>query len=266
MDMSSPIKAGHSAAGAFVAGFLRLAIMMGIGIALVLAVWASLIHFYEIPLYLAPPPSAVWEAILEKHALLASHLGFTLAAAATGLAISSVCAIALAIMFVNSPLVSQAAFPLVVALRTAPVVAIAPLITLIVGRGFATSVTVVVIVTFFPLLVNLLRGLAAADRNCLELMHVYGASRWQQMRLARIPFSLPYFFAGLRIAGASAILGAMIAEWLTGVKGIGYLILDSADLREVELMWAAIAASMAVALGIFWVAASVERSVLHWKE
>ena len=91
---------------------------------------------------------------------------------------------------------------------------------LIFGRGISTSMAVVTVVSFFPMLVNMMRGLESADPNAAELLHVYGASRWQQLRLVQLPFALPYIFTGLRIAGSNAILGAMLSEWITGVEGI----------------------------------------------
>ena len=123
----------------------------------------------------------------------------------------------------------------------------------------------VTIVSFFPLLVNLSRGLTSTDRNTLELMHVCGASRWQQLRLVRIPFALPFLFSGLRVAGASSILGAMLSEWITGSPGLGNLILESGEMRETELLWAAVLVSVMIALAVFWLTSAGERRVLRWK-
>src|SRR5258708_34731413 len=127
---------------------------------------------------------------------------------------------------------AQASLPLVVRFRSAPGAAVAPVAMLFLGRGMITSMAVVTIVSFFPLLVNLMRGLVGADRNAAELLHVYGASRWQQLRYVRIPYAMPFLFTGLRIAGSSAILGAMLSEWITGSKGLGNLILDAGEMRE----------------------------------
>jgi NitT/TauT family transport system permease protein len=160
---------------------------------------------------------------------------------------------------------AQASLPVVIAFRSAPVAAVAPIIMLFLGRGINTSMVVVTIVSFFPLLVNLMRGLANADRNAAELLHVYGASRWQQLRYVRVPFALPFLFTGLRIAGANAILGAMLSEWITGSRGLGNLILEAGELRETELLWAAVLTSVIIALGVFWVTSAGERRMLRWR-
>ena len=234
-------------------------------IALVLF-WQGAIWTFKPPAYLIPTPTGVLHAFVAKRAALLHHGSYTIGTAMLGLAVSSLFAVSLATLFVSFRLVAQASMPLVVVFRAMPAAAIAPLITLMVGRGVGTNIVVVVLVSFFPLLVNLMRGLQAPEPSTLELLHVYGASRWQQIRLLRAPFSLPYFFTGLRIAGANAILGAMLAEWLTGSRGLGFLILESGELREIELLWAAILTSVSVALLVFAATATAERSVLHWRE
>ncbi len=96
----------------------------------------------------------------------------------------------------------------------------------------------------------------------LELAHVYGASRWQTFYLIRFVFALPHLFSGLRTAAPLAILGAMLAEWLTGSAGIGYLIMDSAASRDLELLWASILVSTILAMLVFWLTAAAEKTLL----
>ncbi len=239
---------------------VRVAVLVG----LVLA-WRAMIAIWGIPQYLVPGPASVLAAAMAHAGVLLARAGYTLGSAMLGLGISGVFAVALSLAFTSSRRLAQASLPLVVAFRSAPVTAIAPLIMLMVGRGIGTSVIVVTIVSFFPLYVNLMRGLAAPDRNAVELMLVTGATRWQQLRYVRIPYAMPFLFTGLRVAGGSAILGAMLSEWLTGAPGLGMLILSSGDLREVELLWAATILSVLVALGVFWGTSAAERALLGWR-
>lgn len=241
-----------------------LAIRFGVMAALVL-LWRGAIAFYEIPPYLVPAPGSVVQAASGHSRLLLGRAGFTLGSALLGLLISGAFAIALSLAFTNSRRLARASMPLVIAFRSAPVTAIAPLVMLAAGRGVGTSIIVVVIVSFFPLYVNLMRGLAAPDRNAVELMRVTGATRWQQLRYVRIPYAMPYLFTGLRIAGGSAILGAMLSEWLTGAPGLGMTILQAGDMREIEMLWAAVILSVLVALCVFWATSAGERAVLSWR-
>lgn len=228
--------------------------------------WQIAVSGFRIPPYIVPPPAAVLQSFITNWHTIAVHMGFTLSAAALGLAFSTAMATAIAIAFSMSRSVAQASLPVVLAFRSTPVAAVAPIMMLFLGRGINTSIAVVTIVSFFPLLINLMRGLVSSDRNANELLYVYGASRWQQLRYVRIPYALPYLFTGLRVAGSSAILGAMLSEWVTGSKGLGNLILDSGEMRETELLWAAVLTSVTVALGVFWITSAGEKYLLRWRQ
>lgn len=232
---------------------------------LFLSFWHGFVVLQDIKPYLMPLPQAALESLILNRSMIFGHLLFTLGEGVCGLAISTVLAIGTAGVFVVSPATAQATFPFAISMRSVPVVAIAPIITLIVGRGFWTGVTVVVIASFFPILVTSLRGFLGVRPAHVELMHLYGASRWQVLYLLRFPFGFPYIFSGLRTAAPIAVLGAMLSEWLTGTHGLGYLILDTASLRELELLWATIIVSMMLGLLVFWATATAERYFLRWR-
>lgn len=227
--------------------------------------WQGMIALWRIPHYLMPGPAAVAQAVAVHWKSLAAQAGLTLGSAAAGLALSSVLAVLLALAFTMNRALEQATLPAVIAFRSAPVAAVAPIIMLFLGRGLATSIAVVTIVSFFPMLINITRGLAAADATAIEMMHVYGASRWQQLRYVRFPFALPFFFTGLRVAATTALLGAMLSEWITGSRGLGFLILEAGEMREIELLWGAVLVSVAVSLLVFWLTTAGERAALRWK-
>jgi NitT/TauT family transport system permease protein len=232
---------------------------------IIVFVWHIAVTGLGIPSYIVPLPRAVADSFVIKWPEIAGHAGFTVSAAALGLTASAILASAIAIAFSVNRNLEQASMPIVLVFRSTPVAAVAPIMTLFLGRGIATSIAVVTIISFFPMLVNLMRGLANADRNAAELLYVYGASQLQQMRLVRVPYALPYLFTGLRVSGSTAILGAMLSEWITGSDGLGKLILDSGEMRETELLWAAVLTSVVVALCIFWSTSAAEKTLLRWK-
>jgi NitT/TauT family transport system permease protein len=243
---------------------LKRSLQVLLGLAVVFAAWHLIVTGLRIPKYLVPLPSDVFQAIHKNWQVIVSQAGFTLSAAAFGLTLSTLLATAIAISFTMSRNLAQASLPVVLVFRSTPVAAVAPIMMLIFGRGISTSMAVVTIVSFFPMLINTMRGLQSADRNAAELLHVYGASRWQQLRYVRIPFALPYLFTGLRVAGSSAILGAMLSEWITGSKGLGNLILESGEMRETELLWAAVLTSVTIAIAVFWSTSASEKRLLRW--
>lgn len=227
--------------------------------------WKALISWFGIPHYIVPSPTEVIVGFYDNANVLLRQTMVTLTSSAIGLIVSTLLACVIAIAFTLNRKVAQASLPLVILFRSAPIAAVAPIIMLFLGRGVATSVAVVIIVSFFPLLVNLMRGLYAADANAGELLHVYGASRWQQIRYVRIPYAMPYLFTGLRVAGASSILGAMLSEWITGSRGLGNLILESGEMRETALLWCAVLTAVAISLIVFGATSAGERRVLHWR-
>jgi NitT/TauT family transport system permease protein len=227
--------------------------------------WQITVTGYGIPSYIVPRPLAVLDAFIGGWWRIARHAGFTLSAAALGLLSSTILASVIAIAFSLRPMLEQASMPLVLIFRSTPVAAVAPIMTLMIGRGISTSIAVVTIIAFFPILVNLTRGIAATDPNAAELLHVYGATPLQQMRLVRLRFALPYLFTGLRISGTSALLGAMLSEWITGSEGLGKMILDSSEMRETELLWATVLTSVALGLCVFWTTSAIEQRLLRWK-
>jgi ABC-type nitrate/sulfonate/bicarbonate transport system permease component len=243
---------------------LKRLVQIALGAGIFVALWQLMVIGFRIPKYLVPLPLDVATSVRENWAVIATQAGFTLTAAGLGLATSTVFAVGVALAFSMSRNLAQASLPVVMVFRSTPVAAVAPIMMLIFGRGISTSMAVVTVVSFFPMLVNMMRGLESADRNAAELLHVYGASRWQLLRFVRIPFALPYLFTGLRVAGSSAILGAMLSEWITGSKGLGNLILDAGEMRETELLWAAVLTSVVIALAVFWTTSAGERRLLRW--
>ncbi|MEZ5665994.1 MAG: ABC transporter permease subunit [Alphaproteobacteria bacterium] len=245
-------------------GWARALGFAALTVAAIGAVWHLVVVGFEIPHFIMPTPAAAWAAFKENQAAIGDALAYTLRSAAIGLAVATAVALALAALFVASDTATRAVLPLVIGLRTAPVLAIAPILILVFGRGLGTAIVVVVIVAFFPIMVNAMKGFRAARRNALELMHVCGASPLQTFVKVRFPYALPFIFTGLRAASASGILSAMLAEWLSGAPGLGTMILEAASYRDLALLWAAVVVSMVMAFAIFMLTAGAERRVLSW--
>jgi NitT/TauT family transport system permease protein len=246
-------------AEARLAALWRFTFRIAASIAILVTLWAGAIAIFEVPPFVAPGPGAVWQAILGQSDRLFGALGFTLTGVAMGLALAIAIALSLGVIFTLSAPASRAFMPLVIGLRTVPVLAVAPLLIMIFGRGQGTTIATVVIVGFFPIMVNAMRGFRSVSPIVQELFHVAGANWWQLLIKARIPFALPFFFTGLRVATTSALLSAMLAEWLSGAPGIGRLIYDALGNRDMPLMFAAVVVSMATAFAIFGLATALER-------
>jgi NitT/TauT family transport system permease protein len=251
----SPFAGAGKLAGQRLGNFLAFLIVLGLA-------WYAAVTLLAIPAYLLPPPSAVLAALANNAGEVLRAATFTVVCTLIGMAISIVVAITLAIAFIASERVSRALMPIIVLIRTVPMIAVAPLIILIFGRGPANSIGMVALLTFFQIMLAAKRGFLSPSANVLEMMHSYGASFWQTQLKVRVPFAVPYVFTGLRIASGSAILCAMFAEWLSGAPGLGLLILESYSVQNFPLMWATVLTSTTAAYLFFTLTLAVERLVL----
>jgi NitT/TauT family transport system permease protein len=237
-----------------------------LGLILVLALWEGAVALFRVPLYLLPAPTVIGAQVVRDWALLWRNLQPTLIEALGGFILGNLVAILLAALFVHFPAVQRAVFPLAIGLRTVPLVAITPLLLVWLGNGYAPKVVIAALISFFPTLVNMTRGLAALDRQALELLHTLSASRWQVFWKVRWPSSLPYLFSALKIAATSCVLGAVIAEWIGADRGLGYLVVASTFEFRIARLWATIAVTSALALGAFLLVVLAERACVPWRE
>ena len=137
---------------------------------------------------------------------------------------------------------------------------------LIIALGFGIgNVVISAIICFFPIMVNALRGLRSVSDESLELMHVLDASSRQELLQLRLPASLPYLFGGLRIAATICFPGAMIAEWLTAARGLGYYIVDMQVRYRTDLVWAGLVTATLTGVALFTIVTLVERRVIRWQ-
>ena len=237
-----------------------------LGIVLLLGLWEWTVRAFAVPVYLLPAPSVIRTQMVLDAALLWRNLQPTLIEALGGFLLGNAVAILLAALFVHSPAVQRALFPLAIGLRTVPLVAITPLLLVWLGSGYAPKVVIAALISFFPTLVNMTRGLSALDRQALDLLHTLSASAWQVFWKVRWPSSLPYLFSALKIASTSCVLGAVIAEWIGADRGLGYLVVASTFEFKIARLWATIAVSTAIALAGFLLVVLAERLLVPWRD
>lgn len=234
-------------------------------IAGLVVLWDVVIRLFAVPPFVVPTPLSVWQALVKEWPRLLDNAVPTIVESLGGFLLGNVVAIAAAIAFVHSRVLERGLYPVAVAVRTLPIVAIAPVFVLMMGNGYAPKIAIAALITFFPTLVNMVEGLRAADPQALELMHVLSASRTETFRYVRWPSSLPYLFSAMRIASTSSVLGALVAEWIGTNKGLGYLIvLTTYDFRT-ALLYAAMVVTSLVALAFFFLVSVLEWALVRWE-
>ena len=253
----------HPLSGALALGLRRL-----LNYVLFLAVagllWQAAISLFAIPPYLMPSPVQAMHALAEQRAAIGDASLFTVACTVAGMAISVVVAMLLALAFLASSRLDRALMPLIILVRTVPMIAVAPLIVLIFGRDRWNSIGMVALLTFFQIMLAAKKGFQAPSSNMLEMMRTYGAGFMATVLKVRLPCALPFIFTGLQIAASSAILCAMFAEWLSGAPGLGTLMLDAYSTQNFALMWATLVASTTAAYLFLTLSMVAERAVLDW--
>ncbi len=206
--------------------------------------WELLVRINDIPHYILPAPSLVLQTLWDNFDSLIDSWFFTMKITLLALLLAVLGGVALAVLFAMSRWVELSLYPLAIVLQVTPIVAIAPLILIFVESITLALLICAWIVAFFPILANTVIGLRSADLNLRELFRLYGASPWQTLSLLRVPSALPYFMAGLKIAGGLSLIGAVVAEFTAGAAGretgLASRILEASFRTEIPRMFAAL--------------------------
>ncbi|MDE0120413.1 MAG: ABC transporter permease [bacterium] len=233
---------------------------------LAVAIWQIVVVAADVPAYIVPSPAEIMAELLAESSWLAADLGWTMLEAVLGFLIGSCTAFITAVLFVHVRVVERAAFPWAIVLQTIPIVAIAPLLTIWFGYTLVPKVIIAAIICFFPVLVNTTRGLRAVSNQAMELMNVLSARKASIFWRLRLPSSLPYVFAGLRVAATLSVIGSIVAEFTGADRGIGYVIVQASYRIDTRLMFAAIALSSLAGIVFFHVIGWIEKATLRWPE
>ena len=209
-------------------------------------------------------PAETARALSDDRSLLLDNAWVTLVEVLLGLGIAIAVGAAAAIgMHLVRPL-RDAVYPLLVASQAIPIVVIAPLLVLAFDYGIGPKVTIVALLCFFPITVNLLDGLRSTEADLLKLMRSLGASRAQTLRKVELPACLPYLFSGLRVAATVSVIGAVFGEAAGAEEGLGRLVQLSVQQLETARTYAGVVLLTAIAVGLFALVTLIERVAVPW--
>lgn len=257
--------------GASGRAYLRWLAPVALAVAVVV-LWEVLVHVFAVPVYRLPAPSAIALALYDGHATLLGSAWHTLSLALVAFVLAVAGGVLLAIAFTRSRLVEAALYPYAVVLQVTPVVAIAPLILIWVGLDNAPLAVVILawVVAFFPVLSNMTLGLRAVDPGLRALFRLYGAGAWQELRLLRLPASLPYLLSAMKVSAGLSLVGVVVAEFVAGAgtsPGLAWRILEAGNRLQTPRMFAALVLLAAIGVALFVALSWLERRVLsHWHE
>ena len=231
-----------------------------------IAAWEGLTRYFLVPSWMLPAPSQIAVAAVEWAPELASNALVTLRETVFGFLLALVLSLPLAALIAFSPLARRLVYPVLLGLQSIPKVALAPLVLLWFGFSEWPKIVIVVLVCFFPILVNVVAGFDAVPKAMLDLMRSLGASQHMILRRLRIPAALPALFTGAKVAITFAVIGAVIGEFVSAQSGLGYLILITTSQSQTPVAFAALVLLTVMSVALFYMLEYLEKQVVTWSQ
>jgi NitT/TauT family transport system permease protein len=225
--------------------------------------WQLLVVLFDVPSWLLPSPLTIWTTFLKDASMLGRHVVATGTGAVGGLIIGAVGGIALAVLMVQSRLLERILMPLLVIDQSIPKMALAPIFVIWFGAGMMSRIVIATVISFFPMIVNTVRGMKSVDPRVNQLMETLSARRWHVLTKVKMPNAVPYVFVGLKVAVPLAIIGAVLAEFMQADSGLGYVVLIAVGNVNTPLVFVAVLLMAALSLGLFALVSIVEALILR---
>jgi NitT/TauT family transport system permease protein len=231
---------------------------------LLLAAWQAAVVLLAIPDIILPSPVAIGEYLVRRNQLFLNHTWPTLMQTVLGFALAVVGGILLAILVSLTEVGKRGVMPLLVVAQIVPKIAVAPLLMLWFGLGDLSRVLIAFLIAFFPIVINTVSGLTSVSHEVVLLGRAFARSRWDFFWKIQLPHALPYIFDGMKISITLAIIGVIVAEFVSSQRGLGYLIMFANGRLETVMMMTSITVLSAVGLGLYAVIALAARVVVYW--
>lgn len=244
---------------------VKLAVPAIFGITL-LVVWEGLVHGLAVPSVILPPPSMIGARIMESLPILWGDLVQTFVKGAlSGYIIGCGAAVATAIIIDRSPFLQRGLLPVGNFIAALPIIGTAPILVMWFGFDWHSKAAVVVVMVFFPMLVNTVQGLAATDSMQRDLMRTYAGGYWNTLFKLRLPAAMPAIFNGLKIATTLALIGAIVAEFFgSPTRGMGFRISVEVGRLGLDMVWAEITVAALAGSAFYGAIAMIEKGVTFW--
>ena len=231
---------------------------------LLLVIWHYSVTLFEVPEAILPTPVVIVARLIELWDLLLVHSWPTIYQCIVGFALSVVFGVGLGILTALSPRFHESVYPLIVAFQVVPKVALAPLFIVWFGLGTTSRVLLAFVIAFFPMIVNTYVGIQSTDPVMVRMARSFSASRWTIFFKIELPTALPFIFAGLKIGMTFAVIGIIVAEFVTAQRGLGYLMMFAEGNLDMPLLMAALLVLCVVGVLLYAAVALVEKLVIRW--
>ena len=251
---------GRARLGAIVAAHWRTLLSF----AILLLTWEILVRLLGVKLYILPPPSVVLVTLWTKQAVIGKAAWYTAQPMLIGYGFAVLVGVALALSFALSRLVESIVYPQIVFLQIVPKIAIAPLFMIWFGYGLTAKVLIVFLLSFFPVVVAAVQAFRSMDPDIRDLARITGASPMRMFFKVQVPHALPTMFTGFKVAAALASTAAVVAEFVSSDRGLGYLLLDYTNRFDTPGVFAAILVLSVMGLTLYATVEVIERISIPW--
>jgi ABC-type nitrate/sulfonate/bicarbonate transport system permease component len=228
--------------------------------------WELTVSLLDLPVYILPAPSRIIKTLVENLSLYAGSSLITLEEALAGLTLGLIAGATAAVLLGMWPRLERGVMTLAILVKSTPLVAIAPLLTIWLGFGMFPKIIITSLLTFFPVLVNVLSGLRSTDAAILDTFRSWNASRWEIFLHARAPSALPHLFAALKVTAPLALIGAVVAEWTGASGGLGRIMWLAYSNLNLPFLFGAVFVLATMGITLYSLVIIIEKKVIFWEE
>jgi len=229
-----------------------------------LAAWEIAVKVLHVKPVILPPPSLIWAEFADSPMWYLGHAWYTLLVTLGGFAVAVAVGVGLAVVIVESRLLENTIYALIVGMNSVPKVAIAPLFVIWLGTGAEPKIAISFLIAVFAIVIDSVLGLKSVPPDILDLARSLRGSRFDTLWRIRFPSALPSMFAGMKVAISLALVGAIVGEFVSSQRGIGYVILSAQGTFDTPRVFAAIFVLAVVGLLLFWLLEWLEKLCLPW--
>lgn len=228
-------------------------------------IWQRAVVMFQVPVYLLPSPAVIFQTLQTQAALLSLEFLPTLLETLAGLVLAFLIGVMCALFIFYIKPAKHWVLPLLVMSQAMPTFALAPLLTVWLGYGFASKIVMTFIMVFFPITSSVLDGLTTTPRAYLDLAYTMNMSRLKTLWHIQLPAALPQMASGLRIAATLAPMGAVIGEWVGSDKGLGFLMLNANARMNTPLMFASLITLLVLTLFLYYFIDILFKRIITWR-
>lgn len=226
--------------------------------------WEGACRIFSIPAYLLPSPTEIWMDTMAIGPTVAGHTMATFKTVMLGFVVSILISLPLAVILTASPAIAAAVYPFLVWTQSIPKVALAPILVVLLGTNELPRIVITVLVAFFPLVISIATGLLSVPPELIELSRACRASKLSELLRIRLPYAIPFIFAGLKVAISLAVVGAVVAEFVNADAGLGFLIQTSTAFFKVPVAFGALIILSVMGVVLFQIVVVAERVFFPW--